>query len=256
MKQKVTTTSIDDFEQDNLNFNKGTTKGKKLMQKSLLEFGAGRSILVDKNNRIISGNKTQERAKEAGITKVIVVDADRDELVAVRRKDVDLDSKEGRRMALADNATSAANLAWDDSTLERAAIEYDIQADEWLESCRKGLDDTYSRKIETPVYEPSGTCPDLEDCYDLSKANELLARVKMADIPEKIKEFLRFAACRHVEFNYGKIADYYCHAPREVQELFEDSALVVIDFNKAIEGGFVKMTDELLEEYSKEYDGD
>ena len=52
------------------------------------------------------------------------------------------------------------------------------------------------------------------------------------------------------------IADYYCNAKKEIQELFENSALVIIDFKKAIERGFVRMTDELLDEYGKEYDED
>ena len=50
------------------------------------------------------------------------------------------------------------------------------------------------------------------------------------------------------------IADYYCNAPKEIQALFENSALVVIDFKKAIEKGFVRMTDELLNEYAREYE--
>ena len=36
----------------------------------------------------------------------MIVDSDADTLVAVRRKDVDLDSKEGRDMALLDNLTT------------------------------------------------------------------------------------------------------------------------------------------------------
>jgi hypothetical protein len=38
--------------------------------------------------------------------------------VAVRRKDVDLDTKEGREMAMLDNLTSQVNLAWDEVELE------------------------------------------------------------------------------------------------------------------------------------------
>ena len=63
-----------------------------------------------------------------------------------------------------------------------------------------------------------------------------------------------YAAYRHTEFNYGMIADYYCNASKEVQELFENSALVIIDFKKAIENGFIRMTDELLDEYAREYE--
>jgi hypothetical protein len=43
------------------------------------------------------------------------------------------------------------------------------------------------------------------------------------------------------EFNYKNVAEYYAHSEKEVQELMEDSALVIIDYNKAIELGFVKL---------------
>lgn len=111
MGGKIHEARIEDFVQDEKNFNKGTERGKKLHRKSIKTFGAGRSIVVDKHNRIIAGNKTQERALEAGLRKAIVVDAAADELVVVRRSDIDIETREGREMALADNAVSGANLA-------------------------------------------------------------------------------------------------------------------------------------------------
>lgn len=51
---------ITDLHFDQKNFNKGTSSGKELMQKSIGKFGAGRSVLVDKSNNIIAGNKTVE----------------------------------------------------------------------------------------------------------------------------------------------------------------------------------------------------
>lgn len=256
MAGKITETNIEALQQDDKNFNKGTKKGRKLIDKSIRKFGAGRSILLDKNNRIIAGNKTQELAREAGIKKVIVIDAKPDELVAVRRGDVDLDSEKGREMALADNATQAANLDWDDEALARAQEEIGLSVEDWNVSIGQKIDDTYSRKIEAPVYEPSGVSPNLSDCYDSTKTEELIEEIKEADLPDEVREFLIYAAYRHTEFNYGMIADYYCNATKEIQELFENSALVIIDFKKAIEKGFVRMTDELLEEYGKEYEED
>lgn len=122
---------INELTQDQHNFNKGTAKGKKLMNKSLKELGAGRSILLDKNGNIIAGNKTQLAAIEAGITKVRVIETTGNELVAVKRTDVDLDSKKGREMALADNAASRLNLEWDEVELANAAAEYDLNLDDW-----------------------------------------------------------------------------------------------------------------------------
>ena len=51
---------IEQLSQDARNFNRGTEEGRELMQRSLQQLGAGRSILIDKDNNIIAGNKTQE----------------------------------------------------------------------------------------------------------------------------------------------------------------------------------------------------
>ena len=104
---------IDDLIQDDHNFNKGTEEGARLIERSFKDYGAGRSVFIDRNNRLVGGNKAQKGFKGAGFRKVVIVDSDADTLVAVRRKDVDLDSKEGRDMALLDNLTTQKNLAWD-----------------------------------------------------------------------------------------------------------------------------------------------
>lgn len=118
---------IQDLIQDDKNFNLGTEQGKILMDRSFENFGAGRSVLVDKNNRLIAGNKTAKIAEEHGITKVRVIETTGDELIAVKRVDIDLDSRKGREMALADNMTSKANLKLDYNEI-RAAVD-DLQMD-------------------------------------------------------------------------------------------------------------------------------
>ena len=102
-----------------------------MIEKSFRELGAGRSILLDKNNRIIAGNKSQQAAIATGITKVRIVDTDGDEIVAVRRRDVDLDSKLGRELALADKATQQVSLAWDETELQQAAQDYGLDIDDF-----------------------------------------------------------------------------------------------------------------------------
>ena len=42
---------------DQHNANKGTERGKELLDQSIKELGAGRSILVDKDGHVIAGNK-------------------------------------------------------------------------------------------------------------------------------------------------------------------------------------------------------
>jgi DNA modification methylase len=93
------------------------------MEKSFSELGAGRSILVDKNGNIIAGNKSQKAAKAAGIKKVRIIETTGDELVAVKRTDIDIDSAEGRKMALLDNLTTQVNLAWDPSEINAVSSE-------------------------------------------------------------------------------------------------------------------------------------
>lgn len=128
---KIKETTIDQLVPDDKNLNKGTEYGKALLDKSFSKFGAGRSILIDKNNRIIAGNKASESFGESGGEKVVVVETEGDVLVAVKRTDIDLDSKEGRELALADNATQKADLDWDRGMLDEVAAEWDIDAGEW-----------------------------------------------------------------------------------------------------------------------------
>jgi hypothetical protein len=108
---------ISELKPDDKNFNKGTEFGNSLIEKSLRNYGAGRSILLDKNNRIIAGNKTVENAAQIGFENVIVVETTGNDIVAVKRTDIDIDSKAGRELAFADNATSKANLDWDENLL-------------------------------------------------------------------------------------------------------------------------------------------
>lgn len=109
--------NIRDLKPDTKNFNRHTEYGMRLLEKSVGRFGMGRSILVDRNNRIIAGNGITETAGDLGIEDVRFIDTDGTEIIAVRRKDIDLDTPEGREMALADNATSSADLNWDKESI-------------------------------------------------------------------------------------------------------------------------------------------
>jgi len=103
---------------DDKNYNKGNDVGNSLIKKSLKKHGAGRSILIDKNNKIIAGNKTIENATELGLENVIIVETTGNDIIAVKRTDIDLDTKKGREMALADNASAKVNITWDADTLK------------------------------------------------------------------------------------------------------------------------------------------
>ena len=115
-------------------------------------------------------------------------------------------------------------------------------------------DAKYSGKIEAPIYEPKNKKPHLMELVDLSKTNSLIREIIASDIPQDVKEFLVEAAKRHSVFNYEKIADYYAHASPEVQALMEKSALVIIDFGKAIQNGYVKLCEEIKSQYLEHTD--
>ena len=123
--------NIEQLKFDDKNFNKHTEYGMGLLEKSLRENGAGRSVLVDKDDNIIAGNGIVEAAQKAGILKTRIVEVTGDELVVVKRTDIELDSKKGRRMALADNATAAADLSWDEERIGEAADEWGLVPEDW-----------------------------------------------------------------------------------------------------------------------------
>lgn len=122
---------VSDLVFDDKNFNKHTEFGMSLLEKSLRNNGAGRSILIDKNNRIIGGNGVVEVAGQIGLDDVQIVESDGTKIIAVKRTDIDLDSKQGREMALTDNATASANLQWDATAIQEAMREFDFSAEDW-----------------------------------------------------------------------------------------------------------------------------
>ena len=137
---------IEELAQDQHNFNKGNDQGRALMERSLTELGAGRSILIDRNGNIIAGNKTQEAAIKAGIKKVRVIETTGDELVAVQRTDVDIDSAKGRELAFVDNLATQVNLTWDETELQS------VQADvEGFEISDFGFDIADLPQVEMPA---------------------------------------------------------------------------------------------------------
>jgi hypothetical protein len=111
----------------------------------------------------------------------------------------------------------------------------------------------YSSKIEAPIYEPKNKKPHLLELYDKSKTLRLQRQIENSSLNQEEKKFLIEASKRHTVFNYEKIADYYSHASKEMQDLMENSALVIIDFEKAIQLGYVRLSDEIRTQYLEEY---
>lgn len=181
---KIIETNIESLVPDNKNFNKGTEYGDRLMDESLRKFGLARSIVIDKNDRIIAGNKTAEKAADIGFTDVLVVEVDGNQLVAVKRKDIDLDSAKGRELALADNATSKANLAWDESLIEEVSQQWGFEPQDW------GVD--VFQQEEPEQEEPSGkkeiSTRLIVECGDVTKLSLLFSELQDRGFTVELKE--------------------------------------------------------------------
>lgn len=179
---KVIETNIESLVPDNKNFNKGTQYGDHLMDESLRRFGLGRSILIDKNNRIIAGNKTAEKAADIGFTDVVVVEVDGNQLVAVKRKDIDLDSAKGREFALADNATGKANLCFDTDLIMQEAEKFDFDPEDWgvpMEQPEEEQQEDGKKEISTKL---------IVECGDVSKLSLLFSELQDRGFKCELKE--------------------------------------------------------------------
>ena len=90
---------------DKRNYRKHSDKNKNLINKSLKECGAGRSIVIDNEDNIIAGNGIYEQAQTLGI-KTKIIETDGSELVVVKRTDLATDDEKRKQLAVMDNSTS------------------------------------------------------------------------------------------------------------------------------------------------------
>jgi len=111
----------------------------------------------------------------------------------------------------------------------------------------------YTKTIDTPIYEPQGEQPSIDELASRAKAEVLMQEIEEAGLDEDLAAFLVDAAMRHVVFDYGRIANYYAHAPAHVQALMERSALVIIDYDQAIAEGFVRLQVDIDDAFHKDY---
>lgn len=131
-KTKENIIDIKELVFDDKNFNKHTAQGMQMLEQSIERNGLGRSVLVDKNNVLIGGNGVVETATRLGKRKVRIVESDGEELIVVKRTDVDINSKKGRELALADNATAAVDLDWDEEMMRSVQEDcVDINFEDW-----------------------------------------------------------------------------------------------------------------------------
>lgn len=210
-----------------------------------------RPIVVNADMVVLGGNMRLKACQAAGLTDVPVIRAD------------DLTPDQQREFIIKDNVgfgewewETLAN-EWDAEQLAEWGVDmpfWDAEAEQAVankEEIDRSLNE-YSKKIKAPIYEPKNEKPAIEMLVDETKTKQLLDAIHDADIPERDKVFLRQAASRHTIFRYEQIADYYAHSSAEVQRLMEASALVIVDFDKAIEHGFVALSTEIIDQYKRD----
>lgn len=208
---------------------------------SIKQFGFNDPITVDEKNTIIEGHGRLYALQELGETEVDCIRLSH------------LDEEQKRAYILAHNKLTM-NTDFDLDLLQlelENIIDIDMSDfgfDDFLEEEEEQEEEEqmYSDKVSGLMYEPtSDEQPDITTLYDDTKKNELLSRIDEVELPEEVKSFLKLASSRHVVFDYKNIAEYYTHAPKEVQELFEDNLLVIVDFDKALAGGAIELSEKL-----------
>lgn len=124
---------------DKRNYRKHNDKNKKLINKSLKECGAGRSIVIDNEDNIIAGNGIYEQSIKLGL-KTKIVETDGTELVVVKRTDLATDDEKRKQLAVMDNSTS------DSSEFDFELLQEDFDTEE-LEDW--GLDEDFDIPTDT-----------------------------------------------------------------------------------------------------------
>tara|TARA_R110000868_G_scaffold302253_1_gene562775 strand:+ start:2892 stop:3638 length:747 start_codon:yes stop_codon:yes gene_type:complete len=218
-------------------------KAVKQVANSIKLYGFNQPIVVDKDRVIVVGHTRWKAANSLKMTEVPVCfmpDNIEDHKVKAYR--------------IADNKLNEL-AEWDDEALQKelqelydeiGSIEDTGFDNDYLQGKSDGL---YTTKVDTPLYEIQGLKPKLTELYNDTRTQELLDEIRDSNLPEDEKLFLKLAAHRHTELRFDLIAEYYAHAHSELQTLMENSALVIIDFDRAIELGYVKLSEEIAETY-------
>ena len=202
-----------------------------------------RPIVVDEDMVVLGGNMRLKASKAAGLTDVWVEVAK------------GLSEEKKKEFIVKDNV-GFGEWEWDMLVNEWDSVELaEWGLDVWQnEDDVKEEEEMLSRNIKAPSYEPKNEKPSETQLYNENKTKELIQKIGLANITEDEKDFLIKAAYRHTVYNYQNIADFYAHSNKEVQELMEESALVIIDLNDAISNGFVTLTENIKKLHTEEYE--
>ena len=247
---------LDAIEEFQGNLKKRSKKDIDLIIKSIEKYGfsfpffiwngTGHNYCLDGHGRIQALSELRRRGEDLPMFPVVYVEA-KDEAEA-KNKLLRLNSQYGQ-MTVESVLEFAGSVAVEMEELklpDGSFLEFDNSNDE-------KTDDLYTKKIDAPVYEITGEKPSLSDMVNTEKYDELIQEIESADISDEDKKMLKIASTRHIICNYHNMAEYYAHADEKVQSLMEKNALVIIDFNSAIENGYVALSKNVIEQYEEEY---
>jgi len=96
--------TLQDLKPDPHNRRTHNPRNVEMIAAALKDVGAARSIVIDETNEILAGNGVIQGATAAGISKLQIVEADGDTIIAVRRRG--LTPKQKRALAIFDNRTA------------------------------------------------------------------------------------------------------------------------------------------------------
>lgn len=243
-KLKIEYVKIDDIKPYERNAKLHPDEQIEQIKKSIEEFGMNDPIAIWKDE-IVEGHGRLMACKKLGFKELPIIRLDH------------LTDEQRRAYILAHNKLTM-NTDFDinilneelDNIFDIDMKDFGFDLDLGEEPEGDGGENPYTMKINIPQYEIKGEEPKINELYDSEKTNALIDEIVKANITDEQKEFLIKAAQRHLGFNYSKIAEYYAHQDKEMQELMEKSALVIIDFEDAIRNGYaeyIKGTDDLIE---------
>tara|TARA_R110002020_G_scaffold106714_1_gene248236 strand:+ start:289 stop:1020 length:732 start_codon:yes stop_codon:yes gene_type:complete len=241
---KINKVKITDLKLADYNPRRLTTKQYNDLKSSLEKFGLVDPIIVNSDNTVIGGHQRLKIIKELGATEVPTV-----------------------RLNLSKEDEKELNIRLNKNTgefdLDILANNFDIdELKDWgFKEIELGFnidkingEDPYTKKIESPIYDKQeDKKPQLKDLLNEEKAMKVIDQIEKSKVSDKEKTFLKMAAMRHLVFDYKQIAEYYAHSNKEMQELMEDTALVIVDFKKAIEEGYTALGQQIIEQYENEW---
>jgi uncharacterized protein (DUF2164 family) len=191
-----------------------------------------RPIVVNDDMIVLGGNMRLKACKEAGLKEVTIIKAS------------ELTEDEQKQFIIKDNVSGGE---WDWEMLNAEWYSEELEA--WGLDVPK--DKTNDEKelfdIELPFYTPLEEKPKVIELADISKTKELIEKIEVLNIDDKLKEILKIRASFFTDFNFQKIADYYYNESDEIKEIMKDLGMVILAPKEALEKGFVEISENIFD---------